>query len=282
MINVSVLIVTWNSADVIKQCIDSVIKSSNDVEIELVIVDNSSADDTFSIINDTNYRNLQTYQNSENLGFTRAVNQAIGFARGEYLFLLNPDTVLKEGCIDLLFKFLEENKTYGACAPLMLNQDGSNQYSVRNFPTFGTMFFEFTLLAYIFPRSKFFGKWKMKYYRYEKDDDVNQPMAAAFMFRREAIEKMDERFEMFFNDVDVCKRIIDNGRKIRLVTSARVTHKHGDSVNKDRIRMIKTWNRDCMEYFRKYYSNSFLLLWLRISLKISELFRILFYRISNY
>ena len=279
MIDVSVLIVTWNSSDVIKQCIDSVIKNSNGLEIELVIIDNNSDDDTFSIINYTNFRNLQTFQNSENLGFTKAINQAISFSRGKYLFLLNPDTVLKEGCINQLIKFLDINNSYGACAPLMLNEDGTIQHSVRNFPAYLSMFYEFTMLAFIFQSSKFFGKWKMKYYKYDKDDDINQPMAAAFMFRKGTVGNMDERFIMFFSDVDICKRIIEKGEKIRLVTSANVIHKHGESIKKDRARMIKIWNRDCLEYFNKFHPNTILLLWLRINLKLSEFIRIFIYKI---
>jgi len=279
MIDVSVLIVTWNSSDVIKQCIDSVIKNSNGLEIELVIIDNNSDDDTFSIINYTNFRNLQTFQNSENLGFTKAINQAISFSRGKYLFLLNPDTVLKEGCINQLTKFLDINNSYGACAPLMLNEDGTIQHSVRNFPAYLSMFYEFTMLAFIFQSSKFFGKWKMKYYKYDKDDDINQPMAAAFMFRKGTVGNMDERFIMFFSDVDICKRIIEKGEKIRLVTSANVIHKHGESIKKDRARMIKIWNRDCLEYFNKFHPNTILLLWLRINLKLSEFIRIFIYKI---
>ena len=95
------------------------------------------------------------------------------------------------------------------------------------------------------------------------------------------IGNMDERFEMFFNDVDLCKKIIDNGKKIRFLTSAKVVHAHGASVYKDRVRMIKIWNDDIMEYFKKYHNNALLLLWLKINLKISEIIRILYYKIKH-
>jgi GT2 family glycosyltransferase len=124
----------------------------------------------------------------------------------------------------------------------------------------------------------------MKYFEYEKDSDINQPMAAALIVKKEVLDKignMDERFIMFFNDVDLCKRIPDNGYKIRFIPSAKAAHKKGISVYKDRVRMIKTWERDCIQYFNKYYNNPVLLTWLKISLKISDLFRILFYRITH-
>lgn len=280
-VDVSVIIVTWNSADVIMQCVQSVIRNSGNLNVELIIIDNDSSDETFVIINKIQYDKLRIYHNDVNFGYTKAVNQGIKLSAGRNIFLLNPDAVLHEGCIEKLCCFLDENASYAACAPLMLNPDGTTQYAVRNFPTYITMFFEFSLLAYIFPRSKLFGKWKMKYYPYDKDDDISQPMAAALMIKKEDLAMMDERFEMFFNDVDICRRIIDNGKKIRFIKSAIVTHKHGDSINKDRIRMIKTWNRDCLRYFKKYYPNIFLRLWLRINLKISEIFRIFAYKFLN-
>jgi len=280
-IDVSVLIVTWNSASEIKQCVDSVINNSDGLSVELIIIDNNSDDNTFAIINNIKYPKFRTFRNSENLGFTKAVNQAIKLSSGRNILLLNPDAALHKGCIETLCKFLDSHTDYGACAPLMYNDDRTVQHSVRNFPTYMTMFFEFSMLAYIFPKSKFFGNWKMKYYSYNNDGDVNQPMAAAFMFRRGEIDFMDERFAMFFNDVDLCKRIIDNGKKIRLIISATAVHKHGESVQKDRIRMIKIWNKDCYEYFEKYYPNPLLLLWLGINLKISEIIRIFVYKIKK-
>src|SRR5262249_19586174 len=158
-------------------------------------------------------------------------------------------------------------------------EDGTIQQSLRNFPDYISMLWEFTLLSYIFPGSKLFGKWKMKYFKYDKDEDVNQPMAAALMIKKtvlDEIKNMDERFRMFFNDVDLCKKIMDSGKKIRFITAAKVVHAHGASVHKDRIRMIKVWDNDIIEYFRKYHNNPLLLLWLRINIKISEIIRILF------
>src|SRR5512139_4079068 len=133
MVDVSVLIVTWNSADVIKGCVDSVIKNSGEKDIEQVIVDNNSDDNTFTILNNISFPKLQVYKNSDNEGFTKAVNKAVSLSTGRYLFLLNPDTLLNDNCIMTLCKFLDENPEYGACAPLMLNEDGTIQNSVRSF-----------------------------------------------------------------------------------------------------------------------------------------------------
>lgn len=277
--DVSVIIITWNSADIIELCARSVIKNSANLSVELIIIDNNSSDNSFSIVNRIEYKHIRTFLNASNAGFTKAVNQAINMSSGRNILLLNPDAVLNEGCLDILNGFLDKNKDYAACAPLMLNEDGSVQYSIRSFPGYLAMFFEFSLLAYIFPRSKFFGRWKMLYYPYDKDDDVQQPMAAVLMIKREFISCMDERFEMFFNDVDTCRCIASAGKKIRFIRSASAVHKHGDSIHKDRVRMIKVWNKDCIQYFKKHHPNKLLVLWLKISLKITEFFRILYYKI---
>jgi GT2 family glycosyltransferase len=284
MADISVIIVTWNSEDEIIPCIESVTGNSKNLSAELIIIDNNSADNTFSLINKTIHPKLQTYKNETNLGYTKAVNQGISYSNGKNILLLNPDAVLAAGVLESMNDFLNTNENYGACAPLMLGEDGSPQRSVRNFPSYWTMFCEFSLLAYIFPKSKLFGRWKMKYFDYSHNADVEQPMAAALMIKKSVLNEignMDERFEMFFNDVDLCKKIIDDGYKIRLLTAATVVHKHGASVQKDRVRMIKTWNRDCIKYFEKYHSNALGLLRLKINLKISEILRILYHKITG-
>ncbi|MCI0448499.1 MAG: glycosyltransferase family 2 protein [Chlorobi bacterium] len=282
MTDVSVIIVSWNSEDEIKPCIDSIIDNVKNITFELIIIDNNSKDKTFELINKTNFSNLHTYKNNENLGFTKAVNQGIKYSKGENILLLNPDTIVSECAVELMNKFLNDNTDYGACAPLMFNENGTIQNSVRNFPTYWSMFCEFSLLAYLFPKSKLFGIWKMKFYDYTKDSDVQQPMASAVMIKKTVLEKvgiMDEQFIMFFNDVDLSKKILDAGYKIRLLTAAKVFHKRGASIYKDRIKMIKTWNKDCLKYFEKHHNNSLLLLWLKISLKISEILRISYYKL---
>ena len=277
MIDISVIIVTWNSADEIVKCVGSVIEASRGLNTELIVVDNNSADNSFALVNDMSFPKLNAVKNSENLGYTKAINQSIKLSIGKYVLLLNPDTVLNDNSIRVMYDFLEANPVYGACAPLMKNPDGSVQYSVRNFPTYWRMFCEFSLLAYIFPKTRLFGSWKAKYMDYSIEQDIRQPMAAAFMIRRELLHKidnMDERFRMFFNDVDLCKKVYDAGFKIRFLPASVVIHEHGVSIKKDRANMIKVWNEDCANYFEKHFGGGLPLLWLRVNLKISGIIRV--------
>lgn len=283
MIDVSVLIVTWNNEKEIQLCIESILNNIDGLNIEVIVVDNCSTDFTISKLHS---ERLKIWRNESNLGFTKAVNQAIEYSSGRNVLLLNPDTVVKEGCISKLNEYLNKNPDYGACCPKLLNRDGTVQFSIRSFPTYWSMFCEFTFLTCLFPGSRMFGKWKMKYFTYNQDSDVEQPMAATLMTRRAMLDAvqsanggMDERFEMFFNDVDLCRKIIDKGYKIRYLTDAEVIHSKGSSVYKDRIRMIKIWNKDCVKYFEKYHKNFLLFLWLKINLTISGLMRIFYYKL---
>lgn len=279
MTDLSVIIVTWNSSDVIIQCVNSVINAVKDLDAELIIIDNNSADNSFELVNTLSFRKLHTVKNADNLGYTKAVNQGIKQANGKYILLLNPDTVMHEESINIMHRFMEINSEYGACAPLMKNPDGTIQHSVRNFPTYWQMFCEFSLLAYIFPKTKLFGSWKAKYMDYSKEQDIGQPMAATFMIRSDTLKitgNMDERYKMFFNDVDLCKQIWDSGYKIRLLPGSVVTHEHGSSIKKDRANMIRIWNSDCIKYFEKHYGSGLLLLWLKINLRISGFIRLIF------
>ncbi|HMQ78362.1 MAG TPA: glycosyltransferase family 2 protein [Ignavibacteria bacterium] len=277
MTDISVIIVTWNSRDEIVNCVSSVISALQGFDSELIIIDNNSQDDSFAMVNKIDFPKLNAVQNSENLGYTKAINQGIKLSKGKYVLLLNPDTALNDSSIKVMYDFLEANPGYGACAPLMKNPDGSVQYSVRNFPTYWRMFCEFSLLAYIFPKTRLFGSWKAKYMDYSLEQDIEQPMAAAFMVRSELlaeIDNMDERFRMFFNDVDLCKKIYDAGFKIKLLPSSVVTHEHGASIKKDRANMIRVWNDDCGKYFEKHFGKGFMLIWLKINLKISGIIRV--------
>lgn len=284
MAELSIIIVTWNSEHEIIPCVESISRNTTDIKTELIIIDNYSSDNTPSVLKKINYPNLQVYLNDENTGYTKAVNQGIRYAKGDYILLLNPDTVLSDNSLLQLTQFLKNNNSYGACAPRLINEDGTVQYSIRHFPGFRDIFFEFSLLSYIFPKSPVFGRWKMKFFDYSADADVDQPMAAVLLIQKNVLEEvnsMDERFFMFFNDVDLCRRIWETGYKIRYLSDPEIIHKKGVSVYKNRTNMIKIWDKDCIKYFTKYNQSALLLFWLKISLNISEIIRISYHKLFH-
>jgi hypothetical protein len=257
----------------------------NKLEIETIVIDNNSSDNTAAVIE--NFIKIFPYKikfirNNENLGFTKGCNQGIEKSTGDYIMLLNPDTQILEDAINTLYSFLVKNEKTGAVAPQLLTRSKKVQYSCRRFPGYRDLFFQFTLLSSLFPKSRIFSRWKMKYFDHNETREVEQPMAAALLMRKTLFEKkllLDDSFYMFFNDIDICKQIYEMGYNIFYLPEAKIYHKIGTSILKDRVRMIRVWNRDCLRYFKKHDYNFFLFTLLRIGLFLSGELRILFTKI---
>jgi GT2 family glycosyltransferase len=286
-LDLSVVIVTWNSESEIGNCLDSIIDNTKDLNYEIVIVDNNSTDKTGEIIKifaENKFHKTKIILNNNNRGFTKACNEGILSAGGNNILLLNPDAKVTGNSINVLLDKLESNEKLGAIAPQLLNEDKSIQKSCRTFPTYFDMFCEFSLLSNIFPNSKLFAKWKMNYFNHDEETVVEQPMAAALMIKRKVLNEVnnfDERYIMFFNDVDLCKKIYDKGYEIVFYPQAKIIHTKGVSIFKDRERMIRVWNNDCISYFKKYHNGFILYNWLLISLNLSGFLRILNYKLQK-
>jgi len=260
-IDLSIIIVTWNSEEDLPECLNSILDNNYDFKYEIIIIDNNSSDNSAKVI--TNFidiygSDIKLIINKENIGFTKACNQGIEISIGNYILLLNPDTEIVENSLDLLYKkFIPEN-SFAAIVPQLLNTDGTIQYSCRKLPGYIDLYFEIFLLSSIFSTSTFFSRWKMKYFSHDEETEVEQPMAAAFLVKKsvlDVINNFDESYYMFFNDVDLCKKISDKYMKILFYPEAKIIHKKGISINKDHAKMIKAWNSDCLKYFKKYHYN---------------------------
>jgi GT2 family glycosyltransferase len=284
-LELSIVIVTWNSESEIGNCINSIIENTQDLNYEIIIVDNKSSDKTVEIVKnlaEDKFQRIKIILNNYNSGFTKACNEGILSSGGDNILLLNPDTKMTGDSIKILLKKLESDEKLGAAAPQLLNEDKSIQKSCRTFPTYFDMFCEFSLLSKIFPKSRIFAGWKMNYFSHDEEALVEQPMAAALMIKRKVLNEVnnfDERFIMFFNDVDLCKKIYDKGYEIIFYPKAKIVHKKGVSIFKDRERMIRVWNDDCLSYFKKYHNRFLLYNWLLVSLKVSGFLRILNYKL---
>ncbi len=283
----SIIIVTWNSENEISKCLTSIIENTKGLNYEIVIVDNNSSDRTLNKIGEISegkFHKIKVILNNENKGFTKACNQGILSSEGENILFLNPDTKITGDSLKNLYYKLNSSESFGAAAPQLLNEDNTIQKSCRTFPDYFDMFCEFSLLTYIFPDSIIFSNWKMNYFSHDEERTVEQPMAAALMVKRKVLKEIgnfDERFIMFFNDVDICRKIYDKGYFIVFYPAAKITHEKGVSIYKDRVRMIRIWNEDCLSYFKKHNKNYLLYGWLFISLKVSGFLRILFYRLTK-
>ena len=235
---------------------DSVQSTNQNEKFQVVVVDNASRDETTGIINEKKTKNLDFIQNMDNVGFTKAVNQGVKIAGGEYLFILNPDTQLTEGSVERLMRTISSDNTIGLVAPQLRFPVGSIQYSCRRFPTFWNVLTEMTGFSRIFHRSKLLNGWKMGDFDHKMERDVNQPAGAAFMVKKDllnGLSGLDERFTMFFSDVDLCKRIKDMGKKIVFCPDAVIIHKGGSTVFGRRPALIASSHLSLIRYFLKHH-----------------------------
>ncbi len=250
----SVIIIGFNGEDFIGDCLRSVRKSLEGASYEIIVIDNGSTDGTLDIIK-MRFPGVALIENSQNLGFSPAVNQGIEKCGGEYIFILNQDTRIQCRAIERLAERMEQDNSIGTIGPKLIGFDGLLQHSCRAFPRYRHLLFDLTGLAFLFPKSRLFGQWRMSWFDHLSEREVDQPMGAALMIKRAVIERVgrfDEQFKIFFNDVDYCRRVKEAGYKNLYYPDSVIEHYRGGSVRKDRPKLIIESHRAMISYFNKY------------------------------
>ncbi|BCM93704.1 N-acetylglucosaminyl-diphospho-decaprenol L-rhamnosyltransferase [Abditibacteriota bacterium] len=253
----SVLIVSWNTRDLLRACLASLQTHLCEVEHEIIVVDCASADESAAMV-PHEFPTVKLIASNENLGFALGNNLAFAQSRGEWVWLLNPDTEVFENAAQTLLAFLEAHPHAGGVASALIDaRDGHFQRSCRTFPTPAALWCEASGIARLFPRSRRFGFYKMGYFSHRKRRQVEQPMASSFLLRRAAVESIgeifDERFPIFFNDVDLCWRLVLNGWEIWYEPAAKVLHWGGASTKQRRAEMMAESHASLEVFYRKWF-----------------------------
>jgi len=255
----SIIIVSYNVKDFIKQCIRSIYRSDLSKNLfEIIIIDNDSHDDTVNDIKNS-FNNIHIIENDINEGFSKAVNKGIKKANGNFICLLNPDVIINENTFSTLIDYLESNKNVGCIGPKIINVDGTIQHSCkRSFPTPLNSIFRLFYLDKIFSKSKFFGKYNLTYLDVNKIHKVDAISGAFMIFKKSIINEiglLDEKFFMFGEDIDFCFRIKNKGYDIVYNPETEIMHYKGESVKSAPYDMVNIFY-DAMEiYFKKYSKN---------------------------
>lgn len=258
----SIITVTYNHSREIKACVEAILNSEGDWKGEIIVVDNASQDETTTIVNElikTNKNkqiNIKLAAQNQNSGFTCGTNLGLRQASGDFLLLLNPDTMVFPDTLSQLMDYLKKNSNVGIVAPQLLFPDGKIQPSCRHFPARRDVFWHLLGLNSLFPQSAIFNRWKMGNFAHNQEMEVDQPQGAALMTHRKAFESvglLDENFPMFFSDVDWCQRFKMNGWKIIFYPDAKIIHHQGTSIHRNRARMIWSSHRSFIRYFQKYH-----------------------------
>ncbi len=252
---VSVIVPNYNTAKSLLSCLKSMGKGFEGIRHEIIVVDNHSRDNSCHLVR-KEFPGLTLVENPSNLGFGSAVNQGHRIARGKYLLVLNPDITLLPGSVEKAIGFLEGHPEVGLLLPKLLNPDGTLQYSCRTFLDFSTILFRRTPLGKIFPHHEILRKYLMTDWDHGEVREVDWGLGACMFIRREAIKGphlFDERFFLYFEDIDLCFRLKNEGWKVIYYPEAVMVHTHVRQSARGLINRAK-WEhiRSSIKFYFKY------------------------------
>ncbi len=272
--DLSIIIVSYNTKEFVKKCIESIYETVNDVSFEVIIVDNASTDGTKEEAQNLKYPDYTYIQNSKNLGFSKANNIGIKKATGKYILFLNPDIELHSKTLDGMVKFMDEHKDAGAATCKLVTPNGKiDDATHRGFPTPWNSFTHFSGLAKLFGKTKLFGGYNLRYMDFSKTHQIDALAGAFMIVRREAgveVGWWDEDYFFYGEDIDFCYKLKQKGWKIYYVPELSAFHYKGvsggiKSISKDittatsetRIKAQKERFRAMRLFYKKHYEQKY-------------------------
>ena len=253
----SVVIVNYNVKHFLEQCLNSVIKALAGLEGEIIVVDNNSVDGSIKLLKEK-FKDIQLIANKKNTGFAVANNQAIKIAKGEYVLLLNPDTIVQEDTFLKCLEFMDETSNAGALGVKMY--DGKGLFlpeSKRGLPTPSVAFYKIFGLSTIFPKSKIFGKYHRGYLSENEIHQVDVLSGAFMLLRKKTLDKiglLDEAFFMYGEDIDLSFRIIKGGYKNYYFPKTNIIHYKGESTKKSSINYVFIFYNAMIIFAEKHFT----------------------------
>lgn len=251
--DISVIIVNWNTKDLLKKCLASIYETINFCDFEIIVVDNASSDGSAEMLVQ-NFPQVITVKNKENRGFGAANNQAFAIMKSRYALLLNTDAVLTPGAVKKLWEFAEANSRAAIVCGQLLNADGSKQNSVASFPTLLSLATNISLLEYLFPK-----KYPSKHYEHKEPIEVDSAIGACMLVRKTVLDEVgffDERYFFFFEETDMAYAFKNKSWKIFHIPDAFIYHLQGQSIGgnaKSRIEFYRSRYQFLQKWHSRYY-----------------------------
>src|ERR1017187_2765200 len=267
-----IVIVSYNVRDRLRDCLRNLSGQ------RVIVVDNASGDDSAAMVR-AEFPAAELIANTGNRGFAAACNQGITASTEDFILVLNPDTLVTPAALQTLLDIMQAESRAGACGPRILNPDGSLQPSCRRFPTLPRLLLDEFGLGKLFPRSKFFGGYRMTWWAHDQRREVDQVMGAALLLRRAALKQVgtfDERFFMYFEEVDLCLRLHDAGWKVLFVPDAQVIHHGGQSARQVLPEATLYRYRSLGAFYRKHYP-TWQLVTLKVAIGMAVMLRLILY-----
>ena len=253
----SVIIVNYNVIYFLEQCLHSVMKAGQGIDMEVFVVDNNSVDGSVTMVKDK-FPEVKLICNTDNKGFSKANNQAIHQSSGEFVLLLNPDTVVEEDTFSKIVAFMEQHPDAGGLGVKML--DGKGRFlpeSKRGLPTPRVAFYKIFGFSRLFPKSKTFGKYHLGYLDKDKTHQVEILAGAFMLLRKSVLDKiglLDEAFFMYGEDIDLSYRIIKAGYQNYYFPETRIIHYKGESTKKSSVNYVFVFYNAMIIFARKHFS----------------------------
>ncbi len=255
----SIIIVNYNVKYFLEQCLYSVRKAKRNLAIELFVVDNNSVDGSIEMLIEK-FPEVNLIENKKNVGFSVANNQAIKIAKGEYILLLNPDTVVQEDTFDKIISFMDSHPDAGGLGVKMI--DGKGHYlpeSKRGLPTPLVAFCKIAGLSKLFPKSKLFGRYHLGYLNKDEINEVDVLAGAFMMMRKTALDQvglLDETFFMYGEDIDLSYRIQQAGFKNYYFPETQIIHYKGESTKKSSVNYVFVFYNAMIIFAKKHFSKN--------------------------
>lgn len=257
MIDLSIIIVSWNVADLLATCLTSIYAGLGDLRAEVIVVDSGSTDATLALLHER-FPQVTLLPQAENIGYTRGNNLGLAQATGKQLLLLNPDTEIRGDALMQMVAYLDANPDVGIVGPYTHNSDNTYQSTRRRFPTLATAFFESTWLQPLAPKH-LLDRYYVNDAPTDQTLDVDWVQGSALMARREVyaqIGGLDEGYVMYSEELDWCRRAKDAGWRVVFLAEAHITHHGGKSSDQVVARRHVLFQQSKLRYFRKYHGSA--------------------------
>ncbi len=254
--DLSIIIVNWNTKDILLKCLNSIDNQDKYISEDVIVVDNGSTDGSVEAVHKL-FANVIVIENNANLGFARANNIGINKSSGRYVCLINSDVEILDDCLIRLIKFMDANPKIGIAGPKILYPDLSLQNSCRKFPSLWNKLSPALGLDKIFRNSSHFSGEHMQFFAHNNRLNVDYLAGCFLMVRREAIDEvglLDERFFIYAEEVDWCKRFRHHGWEISFYPGATAIHHQCASSSKDPKRFAIAQQKATLQYWEKHHS----------------------------
>lgn len=256
----SIIIVSYNTRELLKKCIQSIYMTYQKDDLEVMVVDNGSSDGSPAMVREK-FGDVILFESGENLGFAKANNIAIRQSRGRYVLLLNPDTVVLGNCLQKSIAYMEEQIDIGAMGCKVTMPDGKLDLACRrSFPTPEVSFYRMTGLSKLCPNNRRFAQYNLTFLDENETYEVDSIVGAFMLIRREVIDQvglLDEDYFMYGEDIDWCYRIKQAGWKVVYYPEAEIIHYKGASGGKRNPKVIYQFYRAMYLFYEKHYRSEY-------------------------